>query len=530
MSAPDAPARSLPRRLSPRARLVLVVLSAALHALAFPPWDQPLAAWMALAPLLVAIRGVGGRAAAGLGLLWGALSIWAQGYWVPLGIAYYYDQPLVFGFLFALGASLVFYATYTAFFAFCAARLPTAWPAFPRAVAIAAFFVSAEWARASLLTGDPWLLLGYALVPGLGFAQIAAWGGVYLLSFFVVVANAALVECWFGFAESSGVRLKEALTTLALAVLVPGVYGVSHLLDADEASESMSIAVVQGNQDFGAHWREEFYGVGLDEYLELSTEVADAGAELVVWPESSVNFLVETDPPWRFAIEEAVRGWGSQLILGGPHAETNAAGERTWRNSAFLVDPEDGLQQRYDKHRLLPFGEYFPLRMISFLRRFERVRSFEPGDGTAILETARGKVGVSICFEAIFPDTIRRQVGDGARLLLNLSNDAWLGPGAGPEQHLLMVRLRAIENGIWVVRATTTGISAVINPFGAVERDLPRGVRGVIGGEVGLGSTPTFYSRYGDVFAALCVFIGLAAFLVAARTSRRCDADEDRGS
>ena len=518
MTQPHEPRSSSARSSSVRARTILVVVSAALHALAFPPWDQPLAAWVALAPLLLALRGVSARSAAAFGLLWGTLSIWAQGYWVPLGISYYYDQPLAFGLLFALGASLVFYATYAALFAFCVVRLPRSWSAFPRCVAVAALFVSSEWARASLLSGDPWLLLGYAMVPGLGFAQIAAWGGVYLLSFFLVLANAALVETWVGFSESSGVRLKEALTTLALAVLVPGVYGVAHLLEAREAEESMRIAVVQGNQDFGAHWREEFYGVGLEEYLELSSEVAAAGAELVVWPESSVNFLVESDPPWRFAVEDAVRSWGTQLILGGPHAETDDAGQRTWRNSAFLVDPEQGLQGRYDKRRLLPFGEYFPLRMISFLRRFERVRSFTPGEGSAILETARGKVGVSICFEAIFPDEVRRQVQDGARVLLNLSNDAWLGPGAGPEQHLLMVRLRAIENGIWVVRATTTGISAVINPFGAVERSLPRDSRGVIGGEVGLGSRPTFYGRYGDVFAALCVLISLVALFAAARS------------
>lgn len=510
-----------PSGLSRRARFVLVIVSAALHAFAFPPWSQPLAAWIALAPFLLALRDVSGRRALGLGLLWGALSIWAQGYWVPLGISYYYGQPLFFGLLFALCASLLFYATYTAAFAFCAARLPLHWSASPRAIGIASLFVSAEWARASLLSGDPWLLLGYALVPGLGFAQIAEWGGVYMLSFFVVLANAALVECWAGFAERSNGRLKAAMGTLAAAVLVPGLYGVGQLLEPGRNEERLSIAVVQGNQDFGAHWSEEHYGVGLEDHLELSSEATAAGAELVVWPESSVNFLIATDLPWRRAVEYAVGQWNAELILGGPHAETNASGQTIWRNSAFLVSPDNGVQQRYDKHRLLPFGEYFPLHMIRFLRRFERVRSFTPGEGSAILETAHGKMGVSICFEAIFPDTIRRQVEDGARLLLNLSNDAWLGPGAGPEQHLLMVRLRAIENRIWVVRATTTGISAVINPLGAVELVLARGVRGILRSDVGLGSTPTFYRRYGDVFAGLCVLLGALALLASEFERRR---------
>jgi apolipoprotein N-acyltransferase len=494
-----------------RTRLALVVLSALLHAIAFPPWHQSLAGWVALAPFLLALRGVGGGRALSLGLLWGTVSIWLQGYWVPLGISHYYDQPLLFGILFSLAASVVFYATYAAAFAFCVTRLPRRWSAFPRTLAIAAIFVSWEWARASLLTGDPWLLLGYALVPGLGFAQIADIGGVYILSFFLVLANAALVECWVGFGEESGVRLKEALTTLALAVMLPGVYGVWQLLNPIAPGPALSVAVVQGNQDLGAHWQEEFYGIGLDDYLELSDAAAQAGTELIVWPESSVNFFLATDAPYRFTLESAVAEWDTELILGGPHREGGDAAGASYRNSAFYLTPEDGLVERYDKQRLLPFAEYFPLRMIEFLRRFERVRSFTPGEGPSFVETSHGRIAIAICFEAIFPGSVRAQMNKGAKLLVNLSNDAWLGPGAGPEQHLLMVRLRAIENRTWVVRSTTTGISALINPYGSIERELGRDIQGVLRGAVGLLSISTFYQRHGDVFALACLIVSLLA-------------------
>lgn len=492
------------RGTSPGTDWLLVLVSVALHALAFPPWDQPLAAWVALAPLLLALRKKTARRALLLGFVWGAGSIWAQGYWVPLGISYYYDQPLVFGILFSLAASIVFYATYTALFALAASRLPPGWSAFPRACSLGVLFVTAEWARASLLSGDPWLLLGYALVPGLGFAQIADLGGVYLLSFFLVLANAALVECWAGFPQRSGVRLKEALSTLALAVLIPGVYGVWRLLDPVEAAETMPVAIVQTDQDLGAHWQEEFYGRGLRDYVALSEKAVDAGAEFLFWPEGSINFFVADDPNYRNYVENAVASWGVDLILGGPFRESNPAGDESYRNSAFYLEPEGGLVDRYDKHRLLPFGEYFPLQMIHFLRRFERVRSFTPGTGPSWIDTRQGRMAISICFEAIFPDEVRRQMNDGAQLLVNLSNDAWLGPGAGPEQHLLMVRLRAIENRTWVVRATPTGISALINPYGAVEGELPRGEAGFLAGDVALLSISTPYQRYGDVFAWMC--------------------------
>ena len=490
--------------MRPRRDWLLVLLSIGLHALAFPPWNQPLAAWVALAPLLLALRQKSPGRSLWLGFLWGTGSIWAQGYWVPIGIAYYYDQPLLFGLIFSLVASVVFYATYAALFAWAAARLPIGWSAFPRSCGLGMFFVTAEWARASLLTGDPWLLLGYALVPGLGFAQIADIGGVYILTFFLVLANAALVECWVGFPQRSGVRLKEALSTLALAVLVPGVYGVWRLLDPVVATETIPIAVVQTDQDLGAHWQEEFYGRGLRDYVSISEQAVAAGTEFLIWPEGSVNFFVADDPNYRNFLESAVSSWDVDLILGGPFRDTTNTDEESYRNSAFYMQPEDGLVARYDKHRLLPFGEYFPLRMIHLLRRFERVRSFTPGEGPSWIDTTRARMAISICFEAIFPDEVRRQMNDGAQLLVNLSNDAWLGPGAGPAQHLLMVRLRAIENRTWVVRATPTGISALINPYGSVERQLAQGESGFLDGSVGLLSVDTIYQRYGDVFAFLC--------------------------
>jgi apolipoprotein N-acyltransferase len=204
---------------------------------------------------------------------------------------------------------------------------------------------------------------------------------------------------------------------------------------------------------------------------------------------------------------------GADLIVGSPHHD-GAADERepSYFNSAFYVASEGNLTSRYDKAHLLPFAEYFPMRFVEFLRRrFERVRYFSPGDGNTLLATRAGPAAVVICFEAIFPEIVRRQMRQGAKLLVNLSNDVWLGGGAGAEQHLAMVVLRAVENRTWVIRSTTTGISALIDPYGRITAQTKQFEQSVLNGHVVPMEIDTPYKRFGDVFAYLCVVASLAA-------------------
>ena len=158
------------------------------------------------------------------------------------------------------------------------------------------------------------------------------------------------------------------------------------------------------------------------------------------------------------------------------------------------------------------------MRTIEFLRRkFERVRFFTHGEPGATLATRFGDAATVICFEGIFPEIVRAQTRRGAGLLINLSNDAWLGPGAGPEQHLAMVALRAVENRLWVIRATTTGVSAFVDPTGRVIARTPPDVPAFLNGEVVWMHVDTVYKRWGDAFAFGCVAMSVLAVLILSR-------------
>lgn len=514
-----------PRRAWHRHRRALLVLtSVVLHALSFPPWGAWPLAFVALVPLLRALDGASVPRAGFIGLAWGTLAIWGVAWWVPPAIADYYAQPIWFGVLFSAAASVVFAGSYYAGFAATAALLARRHAGVARMLVLSAAWVAWELARARLLTGDPWLLLGYALVPAPALIQMSDLGGVYLLSGVVFACNAALFELIASLrAErpTSGV-LRSALAAMGWAcVLVASswAYGTWRLAQPLASTPRVPVSIVQGNTAVGAQWRSEFYGRGLAQYLELSQGSARRDAtQLIVWPESAITFFLEEEPAYRESIAHALRFSGAELVIGGPHHEPLAGSESRYFNSAFLLAPSGEIRGRYDKRKLLPFAEYFPLRTIGFLRRhFERVRWFTPGDESVLLATSVGRAAVAICFEAIFPELIRERMGEGARFLVNLSNDAWLGHGPGPEQHFSMVILRAVENRTWIVRATTTGISALVDPHGRVAARATAGVATTLEGGIVPGTSSSVYQRVGDLFAYVCVVVGLIALLLAGR-------------
>ena len=491
-------------------RLLLLVGSLVLHTLAMPPWSLGALAWVALVPLLLALDGLCARAGALVGLAWGTAAIWGVGYWVPAALTSYYAQPLWFGYAFAFVASVVFAGSYFAGFGACVCWLTPRIAPLRRIFLVPALWVAWELARARLLTGEPWLLLGYALGPMPAAVQAADLGGVHLLSYVIVLVNAALAETVRAWPSRRTMARRAAPAVTSLLVLHG--YGLWRLEAPLPDRPSLALTVIQGNNDMGNQWREDFYGAGLERYLQMSTDAGRRGQpQLLVWPEAAVTFFLDRDAARFGAIARTLSSIGADLVVGGPYAE--GWGESpVYYNSAFYVTRAGELKGRYDKVHLLPFAEYFPLRTIELLRRkFEKVRYFTPGADTVLLDTRAGKIAVVICFEGIFPGLVRQQMARGANLLVNLSNDAWLGPGAGPEQHLAMVRLRAVENRTWVVRATTTGISAIIDPWGRIAGRTGFLETAWLDGRVVPMRVVTLYQRFGDVFAWSCVLATLAA-------------------
>jgi apolipoprotein N-acyltransferase len=488
-----------------------VLLSAGLYCAAFPPWNASLLAWIALAPFLVALRGLGTAGAATSGFLWGTAVLSGIGYWVPGALSYYWQQPYWFGFLFALGVAIVFMGQYFAVFALGCIRIASRWSGWSRPWLLAALYVTCELARAKLLTGHPWLLLGYALVPNVTLMQAADVGGVYLLSFALALTGAFVAEAIGRRGESLAARARPVVAA-GLVVATLWLYGTIRLATPLPTEPQLPVMIVQGNTDLGSSWRQEFYGKGLEEYLRLTLDgAARTHPRLVVWPESAVTFFLADEPLYLHAITRVLEMRDVDLILGGPRKEGD---ETRYFNSAFYVT--DGrIEARYDKVHLLPFAEYFPLRTIQFLRRrFERVRYFTAADEPALLRTRFGDVATLICFEAIFPEVVRRQTAAGAALMVNLSNDGWFGPTAGVDQHLMMVAMRAVESRLWVIRATTTGVSAVVDPHGRITTRAPVFTAATIDERVVPMQVTTPYERVGDLFAWLCALVAVAALVV----------------
>jgi len=452
-------------------------------------------------------------------------AIWVVAYWVPPALLFYYEQPWWFAAVFCIVGSQVLWGTYYAAFAATAGYITARTSGPARVALLSVAWVAAELARARLLTGEPWMLLGYGLVPELRMIQIADLGGVYLVSFVAFFTNAALAEALATrfcatLPTQKPARATVALATAGVLVLATWLYGGWRLGEVHPVERETRVAVIQGNIPVGAQWRADLYAKGLREYLDASRVAAEERApELIVWPESAVTFFLPEEEEFLRQIRSMLADTGSELVVGGPHVDGRDPARPLYFNSGFSVT-EAGITGRYDKAHLLPFGEYFPLKMIEFLRRrFERVRTFTPGNGETLLDTPAGRAAVVICFEAIFPEKVRRQMASGADLLINLTNDVWLGNNAGPRQHASMVVLRAIENRTWVIRATTTGVSKIIDPHGRVVAASGIDVAATLHARVGALRVATVYEQVGDLFAYGCVAV-LGVFLVGSRRRR----------
>ncbi len=486
-------------------RFVMGAFSGLAYGAMFPPWDQGWLGFVILTPLFSVLCGASLRHRLMLGALWGLLSNYSVGWWVPGAINYYYEQPSWFGPLFGVTASFVFWIPYIVAFAALSEPVRRCVPIFLQPLAWAALWVTVEFGRASVLTGAPWGLLGNAMVSFVRLAQAADLGGVYLLSFVPAAINGAIVVL----IGRHTLRVRLVTATLAvLPVVFLVAYGTWRMGQPLAAGPAVSVRVVQGNNQDGAYWRPGAYGKGIDDYLRLSRGV-DKPA-LLIWPEAAVTVFLAEDARYQERIREVLREIDTTLIVGAPHHDDTDPAVPRFLNSAYAMRGDMGITGRYDKRHLLPFVEYFPLRIDFLRRRFERVRVFTPGTGDVLLQTPLGPTAVVICFEGIFPGVVGDLMRKGARALVVLSNDVWLGRGTGPEQHLAMVRLRAIENHTWVIRSTTTGVSALIDPFGRIVQRGPIFEPAVLQGEVVPVDSDTVYERWGDLFAWACAVLSLA--------------------
>jgi apolipoprotein N-acyltransferase len=470
-------------------------------ALAFPGTDWAGAAWVGLSPVVAQALTRRPRAAFGLGWLGGFVFFLLLLRWLNFTFSVYsaIPWPLVW---FPTALLAAYCGLYTGLFAGVLSWIASRGSSLA-AIAVAPFvWVAAEWVRGWLMGGFPWGSLGYSQHRHLAVIQIAELGGVYAVSFLLVAVNAAL-------AAVVVLASKRAVAALAVAVLLAGgtfAFGHRRLAELGAPTESATIAVLQPSIAQPLKYDPNFAASSLANYFDLTLRAGQARAELIVWPETSTPTVLRADPALLAALQRLSAQVGAPLLVGSIDADQ--ASSPKYRNSAFLLN-ERGIVGRYDKIQLVPFGEYVPLSgVIGFVRGWaEFIADLEPGSRSVVFSGPPAPFGTVICYEGIFPALVRRFVRDGARFMVNMTNDGWFGQTAGPLQHLAMYPFRAVEHRVPVVRAANTGVSAMIGPSGEVRQSLPLFTRGVLIDRIPLRTRQTLYTRFGDWLAYLSVAV-----------------------
>ena len=504
--------------------------SGLLLAASFPRLGWGRLAWVALVPLLWAIDGERPARVFRLGWLTGWAFFLVAFDWVPGTIlrAAAPGAPVALLALVLLAAVLGLtvgaFAAGVRFFEFRTGR--------DGLVLAVALWVALEWCRSRFFLPCPWELLGYTQVPVLRLVQASDVTGIYGVSGLVVAVNGALASAC---ARRRGWRLR--LAAVAGLWLASYTYGAIRLGDvhAAPAETIVRVGLVQPAIDPTQKWDTALREQTLDLQERLAREAVANGADLVVWPEASAPYVFASDDfyegdPSRFAEDRRLRDrmttfvkdLGVPLLFGAPALVAHPLGRgEAWSslNRSFLLAPEGAFEAHYDKMILVPFGEYVPARSLLFFvdKLVPGVGDFVAGTEATLFPLGSARFAVLVCYEAIFPDFVRRFVDRGASLLVNQTNDAWFGDTSAPYEHLAEASVRAIENRVPLVRVANTGISAVVMPDGRVLGRMLLGERGVATVAVRVGRiAPTFYTRHGDVFAQASVLAAILMLLYAA--------------
>ena len=511
--------------------LILTAASAGLYVATFPPIRIRALAWVALVPLLVALRDAPLRRRLGLGLLWTLAVGWGVGTWMPGAVSGYFQQPLVVGvglFLLVTGAMAApYYMAFTAAYAPLVARFGASGP-----LLAGAAWAGAELARGRLLNGglvyvgnSPWATFGYSQAGVISVIQVASMTGVYGISFVLAAVNAAIaaIVCAVVRDRRVGRRVWAGLGLAMGALVLVLAYGRLVLRSAESLANDAApvpIAIAQADLGAAARWGFEGPARTLDAYLRLTAEAFDRGhPQIVFWPEVALTVFLEQDRIYQQALAAALGRYDAELVAGAPRAG-GPDGTAPFMNSIYLLAPDGVVRARYDKQYLLPFMEYFPLRVELARRRFGGIREFTPGEPTAPLPTRAGNAGILICNEGLLPHVGVRRIAEGAAYLVNPSNDSWVPDAGFAWQQFDIVSLRAVEERRYLIRVSDSGPSGVVDPFGRVVTHTEALTRGVLLASVVPITGRTPYAIVGDLFGVACL---LATALALIRCRRRGD-------
>ncbi len=483
--------------------LVAGVVSGVLFALAFPPFELPLLAPLALVPWIAALA-TEERRWRGLvsGILFG-MAYWLVSIpWIVYVVTRFGSQSNVMGVvsLVILAAILAEWPALVGWAAVAVAPRHSAW----RLTVFPFLWLASEHARTNVYGGFPWNLTAEALYRHPIWIQSAVLWGAYGVGFVIALSSALL-------AAAVVQRRFRPLVEAAVLALVVGFAGAVRLASPPtEWGKRVAVALLQPNIPQESRLRAEKDAANYAAVMEEIRSAARRRPALIVVPESAFPAYWETSRILRRDLTDVVASCRCAVLFNDVDIETN---ERYY-NAARLLTPA-GIGRPYRKVHLVPFGEYVPLPRIFF---FVRQVSTEIGEFTAaeeptVLANDGFAVGTGVCYEILYPVLSWREVRGGANLLATISNDSWYGAGGAQAQHFAGAVLRSVENERYLLRAAITGISGIVDEKGRIVAELPRDRKGIVRGSVRLLSSRTPWTRFGFAFSGLCDALAIAVLL-----------------
>ena len=519
VTAPKRPIQAIMLATGWRRVLIALVAGAASN-LALAPIDVWPILFVTFPVLVWLIDGAAARGLAGVaqtaatGWWFGFGYFFVGDYWV--GHAFLVDAE-IFGWLlpFVIVAMPSILAVSTAI-GVCLARLLWTRGA-ARILSLAIGLTVGEWLRGHAFTGFPWDSLGYALTAPLALAQGAALVGIWGLTFIAVAVFASPATLVDDRADTGRPWLPLLLAIAVLAALA--LFGTLRLSHTPTTFvDGVRLRIMQPNLQQDMKFNYSAKAKVMSHYIDLSSRPSEqrpnglGDITHLIWPESAFPFYLAREPDVLAQIAALLAG-RTVLITGADRTEEQPGrGEATY-NSIYVINRDGSVTGRYDKVHLVPFGEYLPfqnlLERLGIMQLTKVEGGYSSGERRELLQVPGAPPTTPLlCYEIIFAGEVVPP-GERPGWILNLTNDGWFGISTGPYQHLRQARVRAIEEGLPLVRAANSGISAVVDPFGRIVRSLPLGVEGVLDAPLPQAIAPTLYARFGDGPAAVMMLVAL---------------------
>lgn len=488
--------------------LFYCIFSALLFTLSFPGYGLDFLIWFSLLPLFTIIRSSEKKFMTGLCA--GTIIYTSSLIWLVPTISNYGGLPYVSSFS-AIVLLGLYLGIYTGIFAVLFPDTDT--KPFASLFLIPALWTALDFTVSFLFSGFPWVFAGYSQFKNSYLIQLSSVSGVYGITFYVVFINTGMFILFRSilkrknFYTPSNIIICLLLAGATSAVGLFGNWNLNITKELMQKSVSKKIAIVQPNIPPEIKHGKDIAAT-LENHLKATESITEY-YDLCLWPETALPYPVLLDPDIFSQINSFTRNKG-RFLIGALDLKKDKS-DYVLKNRAFLF-PADPSLKFYDKIHLVPFGEYIPLKKyFPFFSKFiVPTGEFSSGTENLPIETGEIKAGVKICFEIIFPDLVREQIKNGANIIINLTNDAWFGKTAGPNQHLAISVFRAAENRRSVSRCANTGISAHILPTGEIISET-----GLFETKTTVKSLPlieekTLYTKYGDFFAYICTFVLLS--------------------